>query len=343
MKNKRRIIFSSFLIVLFITICSVIIYGYSTINKVNKVELPQGNEELGIEEAPAENTKLLEENKQGNGPNKNTGGTQPEAAQQWKAANILLMGVDKGENASDTMIVLTLDESNQKIKLTSLMRDSKVYFGEGKINKLNYAYHYGGPLLTIKTINETYKLDIKNYIKVDFEALIAVIDTLGGVDINVKAEEIDYLNSVINIIAEQSNLAPKTVKAPGMQRLSGLQALGYSRIRKIGNQDFERTERQRKVLESLFKRLKDTPAFKYPSILSQITPLIESSMDTGELLSIIGNGMSYGRNGIEQTRLPIDGTWSHDTSGQTYYLNWNKQPNLEHLHKFIYGNTLRIQ
>lgn len=329
MKDKRKVVVASVLVLMVIIVGSIILYGYATFNKVNNVQLPKSDEELGIVKPPENNT---EEPSEANVP-----------LQKWKVTNILLLGIDKGENASDTMIVLTLDETNQKLKLTSLMRDSKVYFGEGKVNKLNYAYHYGGALLTIKTINETYKLDIKNYIKVDFEALIAVIDTLGGVDINVKAEEIEYLNSVINIIAEQSKLTAKLVKAPGMQRLNGIQALGYSRIRKIGNQDFERTERQRKVLESLFKRLKDTPVVKYPSILSQIAPLLESSMDTGELLSIIGNGMSYGRNGIEQTRLPIDGTWSHDTSGQTYYLNWNKQPNLEHLHKFIYGNTLRIQ
>jgi LCP family protein required for cell wall assembly len=320
-RKKRKIIILSISGILLFGISAAAFYGYSTLNKINKVELPNSKAELGIEET---SEKVPVE-------------------QEGKITNILLMAVDKDENASDTLIVLTLDDINKKVKMTSIMRDSWVDLGLERTHKINYAYHYGGPLLTIKTINETYKLDIMNYMKVDFLALEKIIDFLGGVDINIKPEEIKVINEKIDDVVKYTNENKSYVTNSGNQTLNGQQAVAYGRVRTVGNHDFERTERQRNMLDSLFNKLKDTSPLKYPSMVSSITPYLETSMNNGAMMSMANKIVSYGKNGIDETRLPIDGTWWEDTSEVVYYLRWDKEKNLNHLHNFIYGNTSRLE
>lgn len=259
-KRGRKIRITLASIILAVAATGVGFYWYSSqqLDKINYTEVPESNEELGIEEPAQEDKEIKEVNQE--------------------VTNILLLGVDTLENASDAIMVLTIDEINKKIKLSSLMRDSYIYYGKGKINKLNYAYHYGGSLQSLKTVNQTYKLDIKNYIKVDFGALAHIIDAVGGINIEIKSAEISILNYYIKDISIIEKMPYTPVKAAGTQKLNGLQSVAYTRIRYVGEYDFQRTERQRNVLKAMLDKVKELPVTAYPGIMSKLAPYLETSL-----------------------------------------------------------------
>lgn len=136
------------------------------------------------------------------------------------------------------------------------MRDSYVDIeGHGK-TKLNHAYAYGGPELAIKTINSNFKLNIRDFVAVDFYGLENIIDTVGGVEIPVRSDEIKYINSYMQGTAKVENKAVQEVQNPGLQNLNGMQAVAYARIRYTSGGDYERTERQRTILTAVMNKIK---------------------------------------------------------------------------------------
>lgn len=294
-------------------------YGYSKFAKIKNIKLPKNDQDIGIKPQPS-----TVKDEQGQDQNKH------------KVTNILLLGVDNQEDASDSIIVFSLDDTSKIIKMTSLMRDSYIYFGEDKVNKLNYAYHYGGPQLSVKTINENYKLDIRDYIKVDFGSLDKIVDSFGGVYIDVKPEEVKYLNNYVNDIARIEKTQPKLLKNSGRQLLNGQQAVAYCRIRYVGDNDFERTERQRRVLKAMFQKMKDIDPKTYPKLISDIAPYLETSLDFTEMLSLGTKVMGYGKNEIMENRLPYKDLCSDSTIKGIYYLQWDKEKNVDGLQQFIY-------
>lgn len=324
-KGKKRLkVILIIIAVILIPSVTISIYGFKTYNKVKKVDLPTSEEELGIDNSFKKNSNNSNSDKEN------------------KLTNILLMGVDKQENASDALIVMTIDETNKKVKMTSIMRDSKVDLGAGMLNKVNYAYHYGGTLLSIKTINTTYKLDITQFIKLDFDAVAKIVDMVGGVEVNVPSEEITVVNSIIKSYASSVNEKPSLLTKSGKQLLNGQQVVGYCRNRKVGDYDYQRTERQRIVLNSLIQKTKDISPIKYPQFISGVAPYIETNMGLSDMLDSITKVIQYDGNGIEQARIPIDGTSWEDRSQGPYLLGWDVPKNLEYLHRFIYENTDRL-
>lgn len=310
-KNTGKKIFITVIAIMILFISGILGYGYSKLNKINTVDFENSDTELGI--------------------------TKEKASGENKVANILLLGADKQEKATDTMIVLSLDKTSKKIKLTSMMRDTFVYFGKNMGNKLNYAYHYGGAKLTVKTINEKFKLDMRDYILVDFEGLISIIDYLGGVEIDVLPEEVKWINDKGSHYNEQPVPGYKPVTRPGLQTLDGKQALGYCRVRQVGNVDYQRTERQRIVLTKLLEKAKNTSVFDVPGLIDTLSQYVETSLTKTEMLSLFKDLLLYNKNGIAENRVPYDGYKSDytDVNGW-YYMKWDEQKNVELLHKFIY-------
>lgn len=251
--------------------------------------------------------------------------------------NILLLGVDDQEKASDSNIILSIDETSKQIKLSSIMRDTYIYYGKDKVNKLNYAYHYGGPQLAIKTINEKFKLDITDYIMVNFAGLTKIIDRIGGVEIDVKQNEVGLLNKYAKNISIVDKTEYTPISNSGKQILNGQQATAYCRIRYVGNQDYERTERQRRVLEQIFEKVKDKPITEYPLILNDIAPNITTSLDNLQIITLASRISILGKNGIKETRCPYDGLKSDAIINGTYYMKWNEEENVKKLHRFIYS------
>lgn len=221
--------------------------------------------------------------------------------------NILLIGADyrEGETQarSDTMIILTIDTINDKVKLTSLLRDTLVYIpGYGK-SKLNHSFAYGGVDLLIDTIKENFGINLDKYAIIDFNSFKEIIDKLGGVEVEVKEEELDELNKYIFDVPDET--ATEIEKA-GVQNLTGAQALSFVRIRYNSGGEERRTERQREVLSSLYNKFKDTSVTKYPSILTSVISNFETNLSFTEMLNLAYTSFKLDLNNIETLRLPYD-------------------------------------
>ncbi len=266
--------------------------------------------------------------------------------------NILLLGVDTRDpktnlGLADSIIILTIDKAHNKLKLTSLMRDMLIdnIQGEGVTSgttqdRINVIYKEGGGQYAIKAINSNFDMNIKDYIKVDFGDFDKIVDAVGGIDIDISQDEVSVANGYIDEVSKLENISPQHLTHGGLQHLSGIQALGYCRIRYVGNEDFQRTERQRTVLTLVFKKLISMNIVQASSILDTILPDIETSLSKIDMLSQASSILINKTNTIEQFRLPEDkpGYDYTTTIKGTYFLGWNKALNNADLHKFIFEN-----
>ncbi|MDB2106228.1 LCP family protein [Clostridium paraputrificum] len=271
--------------------------AYKYINRIKTVQLKGTNEELGISSETEEKSK------------------------KENITNILLLGIDNEENASDAMMVFSLDKDTNTAKLTSIMRDLSVDLGpNAEKHKINYAYNVGGVEESVKVVNREFDLDINKYVKVSFDGLVDVIDYIGGININITESERKIIGA----------------SKSGNVTLNGKQALAYSRIRKIDN-DYQRTSRQRKVLMAIFNKAKSISVSSYPKAISDLSSNVETNLSTFELLDLAKAVMSLSSNDLEGFRIPIDGT-SHDSMDKgIYYLEWDRAANKKAIHNFIYG------
>ncbi|ERI94305.1 cell envelope-like function transcriptional attenuator common domain protein [Clostridiales bacterium oral taxon 876 str. F0540] len=260
--------------------------------------------------------------------------------------NVLLLGIDSRDTStdpgrSDSMIIATIDKKHSKIKLTSLMRDTLVDMtGHGPMeglnqDRLNHTYAYGGALLTMQTINQNFDMNLKNYVKVDFWGLEKIIDSIGGVNIDVKQDEIQYINAYMTETAKIKKESIITVKKAGMQKLNGSQAVAYSRIRYIGT-DYERTERQRKVLSEVFKNISQKNTLELYKAVDTILPYVETSFTKTELLGLASSVALNKITTVEQYRIPEDKLGFTTYVNKQYFIGWKKDETITNLHKFIF-------
>lgn len=205
--------------------------------------------------------------------------------------NIALFGIDSRSRVtqtggkavsgrSDSIMILSVNTNDNTIKLTSILRDSWVPIDGHKYNKINAAYAYGGAPLAVKTLNQLFGLNITDYVSVTLYQLWKVIDYMGGVDIHITEKE----RKALNKLADEENFNVNHLEQSGYVHLDGGQAMIYSRIRKIDGEDF-RALRQQKVLNCLFKKAKEMPATKYPSLLKQMMAHVETSLSFNEIIS----------------------------------------------------------
>lgn len=245
-----------------------------------------------------------------------------------KIVNIALFGIDDegGQGRSDSIMILTIDELHKKLKLTSIMRDSYVEIPgrEGK-DKINHAYAFGGAELAIKTLNQNFGLNIKEFMAVKMESLPVIIDKLGGVDINIQEDEVGFINGV---------------DSPGVYNLNGEQALAYARIRYTDGGDARRTERQRNILNSIFEKLKLTPIEEYPSIISDFLPYIQTSLETGGVISTAATFATLIPNGLDQARFPRDKDIENIEVDGIYYLDFNNEVVKDEIKNYIFEDKL---
>ena len=210
-----------------------------------------------------------------------------------KITNIALFGLDfryeHEPKRSDSITIITIDEQNKKIKLNSIMRDSLVSIDGFGNDKLNHAYAFGGHELAIKTLNKNYGLNIKDYITINFYNVQKIIDLIGGVPIDIKSKEIPYLNKCIQEISHIQSKEPTYITNEGLQTLNGIQTLSYARIRKIGRDDYERNERQQKILMALYEKAKSIPYNDYFKFINIASELIETNITTTKAISLAKN------------------------------------------------------
>ncbi len=268
--------------------------------------------------------------------------------------NILLVGVDSRNNTfsglSDTNIILSINDNTKTIKMISLLRDTWVSIpgrdkdGDGKddIGKLNSAYAYGRHTLQHKMIAQNFRLDIDDYIGVNFKVLPILIDAMGGLNISLTAKEITQIPAngcFVSITDPHNSGFVPLAGEPGVHHLNGFQSMEYARIRKIDS-DFKRTERQRHVLTLLFEKMKSMSTTQLVNIVYKAVSHVDTNMSTDEFLDMAFNALTYTSYTLENGyHIPTTGTFkftSLEGKGSGLLLTDAKKT-VEDLHKYIYG------
>lgn len=240
--------------------------------------------------------------------------------------NILLIGTDSRDSSdrgrSDTIILLSVNEHTQNMTMVSLMRDMYVdipNYGKGKINA---AYSHGGAELLMDTVEENFGIRVDDYIAVNFSSFAGIVDAVGGVEITLSDAEAAEVNNILRNEVNELMGDPKDadfLEKGGTYRLSGKQALCYSRIRYVGDADFERTERQRTVLNQIVSEARTLNIFKLDSLLSDALPQMTTNISKNEMYGYaIKAPMYIFKYDIVQMRVPVDGSWSYaDIDGES--------------------------
>ena len=251
--------------------------------------------------------------------------------------NILLIGSDartktEKHSRSDTMIICSINSKTKQIKLTSLMRDTYVAIPGFSKNRLNAAFAFGGMSLLNETIEKNFGIKIDGNVAVDFESFVEALVMVGDIEIEVSKEEANAVNrdGGFNI-------------KPGLVTLTPDQALRYSRIRHLGRGDFDRTERQRKLVMAAFEKVKKLPFSEIMTLADKILPCFATDMTNGTIISYITQVLGGGYSMVGETlRIPVDGAWQYAMiDGKMAVVLPDLQKNSEALQEFIYGQTAR--
>ena len=254
--------------------------------------------------------------------------------------NIMLFGSDErpgetGYGRSDTMMLLSIDNRNKKLKLTSFMRDTYVNVPEWGDTKLTHAYSYGGPALAIETIERNFGIDIDRYAVVYFDTFPGIVDTLGGIEVEMTQTEADVMNESVG--PEFANFTE------GKNTLNGATALVYVRIRYGVGDDFGRTQRQRDFMLQVLNKVKGTrDVGTLLTLLTKILPGVTTNISVNEMTGLAGGAISsYMDYPMYQFRLPEDGAFSAvdvDAGNVLAIDDWDAAR--EHLQRFIYEDTV---
>lgn len=321
-KSKKKIIILSILAVLLLAIISVGIYGFRLLGKVNRTKLSDKDEDLGISNEIKDKIDSHENSDD--------------------IINIALFGLDQRDvtanGRSDSIMVLSINKANKKIKVFSIMRDSYVNINGRGDDKITHAYYFGGPQLAVRTINENFGLNIRDFVTVNFFGLEKIIDYLGGVEINVKESEIPVINSYINELSELEGKPAHHITKAGKQNLTGMQAVAYSRNRYTGNGDYERTDRQRRVLDALMNKILAQGATKYPGLVSELLPFVNTSLSNTEIINLGLDVFKIGDLKLEQERFPIDGYCEGKTINKVWYLVYDREATKEQVFQYLYND-----
>ena len=197
---------------------------------------------------------------------------------------------DRG-NRSDSIIVVSINNSTKEVKLLSIYRDTFLSIN-GKYSKINAAYSWGGPELAISTINRNLDLNIEKYATVNFKILANIVDAVGGIEVNVDKSIIKNLNSYIKDMIRINGGNSSTIKSAGTYTLDGNQAVAYSRIRYTAGGDLARAGRQREVLEQIFEKGKKNP-LKMMSVMDEVLPQVKTNMSQDELFKMVLSVFKY--------------------------------------------------
>lgn len=255
-------------------------------------------------------------------------------AQSDKTVNILLLGIDdRGmdfKGRTDSIIVVTLDFKNKTTRLTSIMRDSYVDIPGKGYSKINEAYAYGGPELLVRTLKYNLNIDLEHYALIDFYGFQKVVDLLGGISVEVKPYEVDELNNYIKQ-GPQNYLS-----GAGVHNLNGDQTLAYTSIRFVGNGDYERTERQRKVISLIIDKVRGMGVKGGADMVKQMYPYVRSDISIGDMLAY---GYSYSRAEgmkIESLRLPANGDYATGKINKQWVMVPRLKETSVKFHQFAY-------
>lgn len=247
--------------------------------------------------------------------------------------NVLLIGSDRRDDSwngnSDVMIVMSVNAGSQKLSITSFMRDLYADIPGHGVHKLNYAYAVGGAKTLMATLEDNYGLDIDNYAVVDFETMAKVVDLVGGVEIEVSDAECKVLNDYLTSMDAADDYLP----GGGTYLLNGNQAVAYMRIRYVGNNDYERTQRQRDVLSVIFASMQKLDAEQLTKLVDEILPNVENDITPVDMIRLMALLPNIGDYELSESRIPYDGLFT----SQNEMLVPDFAQTKERLHEELYG------
>ena len=328
-KNKTSKIILFIVEILVLLLMVMVLWTVLKTEKVGKVDLPE--EDIVIN---PEVEKLQEQ--------------EGSVLQGYR--NIALFGVDSTEGAltkntrSDTIMIASINLDTGDCKLVSVYRDTYLNLSNDTYNKCNAAYAKGGPMQAINMLNMNLDMNITDFVTVGFSGLTETIDALGGVYIDVKEEEISHLNNYqISIVgttkdgktytAAEGSYTPVT--QAGYQKLNGLQATAYCRIRYVGN-DFERTARQRRVLKAVADEAKKASPAQLEKIANSVFDKVYTSLDISEIVSLLGNISKY--NIVDEGGFPNSDMLTTGSIGKkgSCVVPRSLESNVTWLHEFLF-------
>ena len=317
-KNKRLKIFLRVLIVIIVIILGIAIAGYSFVHsKLSKMK-----------------TEYID---------KTAIGISEEAKDSLKGyRNIALLGIDSRAddygtgNRSDCIIIASINEKTKEVKLLSVYRDTYVYVtenGNKKLDKITHAYSYGGAQNTLKSLNEALDLNITEYVTVNFDAVIAAVNALNGVEIDITSEELKYINDYIDATSQSSGVKSSHLSKAGRQTVDGVQAVAYSRIRYTAGGDYKRTERMRTVVTAMAKKAKTLSIGQLNKLADEILPRVSKNIENNDIIALIPSALSF--DIIESLG------WPYNVKGITttawYGVPVTLESNVIRLHKELFG------
>ena len=262
--------------------------------------------------------------------------------------NILLVGTDgeyveKG-NRSDGMMVVTIDSKNKDIRISSIARDTYVDIPGYSTEKLTHAYAYEGIDLLREVFKVNFNLDIDKYIAVNFVSFMDIMDELGGVEVNVEEKDIKEINKYIDACygyyKNKDEKDKEYITKSGVQRLNGYQALAFSRIR-YTDSAFARDNRHREVAESVYKEFAQKGVETYKKCADIILNNTKTNISPIEMMNLAYTVLKINDKDIDQFQFPLEEYRNgHIINKQKgWVLEWDKEPNLEAWHKFIFGEN----
>lgn len=258
--------------------------------------------------------------------------------------NVLLIGVDRRDKSwngnSDAMILVSINKKENKVSVVSLMRDTYVDIPGVGYRKLNAAYAYGAGPLLCETVTNTFNIKVDRYAAVDFFDLIDIINVIGGVDLEISAKEAEVANGYILDMCNLMNVDGTEHLIPsegGMIHCDGVQAVGFSRNRYVGNSDFERTERQRYVLSQLMAEVKRMSVAQMTEKMQAILEFVTMNIPESEIWSMVTELPELLEYDFTMSRVPYDNMYETIWVDNQDNLVPDWDQTLTLLHEEIYG------
>lgn len=253
---------------------------------------------------------------------------------------ILLVGSDAYDDdnrgRSDTTILVQVDGDSKTIRLASFLRDMYVKIPGKGSNRINASYIWGGHELLRKTLESNFGVTADAYVEVNFERLVKVIDAIGGVEVEVSEAERKQVNSILKFYnvkigdAESDQLLNES----GLVNLTGKQALCFSRIRKIDG-DFQRTGRQRKVLEAAFRKVTQLSMAEISMLILQNMDAVETDLTFADAVDLIPLALRCKNAVFETISIPVEGAYSHTTVDEMAVIKPHLKKNQQALREFF--------
>lgn len=254
--------------------------------------------------------------------------------------NIALLGIDAREdtfgtgNRSDCIMILSLNEKTNDVKITSIYRDTYLNIDGHGLDKVTHAYSYGGAKLALSTLNKNLDLNITEFVAINFDTVRTVVDSVNGVEITLDSQEVKYINGYINGLNKQFGTSSSNINTPGTYKLDGVQALAYSRIRYTDGGDYRRTERMRDVLMAVFNKAKTMGVGELNNLADTILPHVSTNISENEIISLIPKIASF--NVVDSFGWPYK-TDGKMINGVWYGVPLNLQDNVSKLHTSLFG------